>query len=111
MFVLFVSQAGLSCTEWGAGQNVLRKLYIGRTHQVLEFGMAASSTATKSSKLSRVQHQVMRMMTDAMRSTPIFPMETVTGLQPIEDRQEVKVLTQAAKFKRLHDHPMHGRMN
>ena len=38
-------------------------------------------------------------------------METVAGLQPLEDRQEIKVLTQAAKFKRLQDHPMHERMN
>ena len=51
------------------------------------------------------------MMTGAMRSTSISAMETVTGLQPLEDRQEIKVLTQAAKFKRLQDHPMHERMN
>ena len=103
----------LSCTEWGADQNVLKKLYVGRIHPVLEYGMAASSTAAKSNscKLSRVQHQAMRMMTGAMRSTPISAMETVTGLQPLEDRQEIKVLTQAAKFKRLQDHPMHERMN
>ena len=51
------------------------------------------------------------MMTGAMRSTPILAMETVTGLQPIEDRQAIKVLTQAAKFKRLQDHAMHEHMN
>ena len=75
--------------------------------------MAASSTAAKSntSKLYRVQHQAMRMMTGAMRNTPISAMETVTGLKPQEDRQEIKVLTQGEKFKRLEDHPMHKRMN
>ena len=52
-----------------------------------------------------------RMMVGAMRSTPISAIETVTGLQPLEDRQEIKILTQAAKFKRLQDHPMHERMN
>ena len=103
----------LSCTEWGADQNVLKKLYIGRIRPVLEYRMAASSTVAKSNscKLSRVQHQAMTMMTGAMRSAPISAMETVTGLQPLEDRQEIKVLTQAAKFKRLQDHPMHERMN
>ena len=103
----------LSCTEWGADQNVLKKLYVGRIRPVLQYGMAASSTAAKSNtcKLSRVQHQAMRKMTGAMRSTPISAMETVTGLQPLEDRQKIKVLTQAAKFKRLQDHPMHERMN
>ena len=92
---------------------MLKKLYVGRIRPVLEYGMAASSTAAQSnsSKLSRVQHQAMRMMTGAIRSTPIYAMETVTGLQPLEDRQEIKILTQAAKFKRLQDHPMHERMN
>ena len=96
-----------------ADQNVLKKLYVGRIRAVLEYGIAASSTAAKSnySKLSRVQHQAMRIMTDAMRSTPISTMETVTVLQTLEDRQEVKILTQAAKFKRLQNHPMHERMN
>ena len=51
------------------------------------------------------------MMTGAMRNTPISAMETATGLQPLEDSQEIKVLTQAAKFKRLQDHPMYERMN
>ena len=75
--------------------------------------MAASSTAAKSnsSELSSVQHQAMRMMTGAIQSTPISALETVKDLQPIEDRQEMKVLTQAAKFKRLQDHLMHERMN
>ena len=92
---------------------MLKKPYVVRIRSVLEYGMAASSTAVKSnsSKLSREQHKAMRMMTGAMRSSPISAMETVTGLQPLEDRQEIKILTQAAKFKRLQDHPMHERMN
>ena len=52
---------------------MLKKLYVGRIRPVLEYGMAASSTAAKSSpsKLSRVQHKAIRMMTGAMQSTPI----------------------------------------
>ena len=52
--------------------------------------MAASSTAAKpnSSKLSRVQYQAMRMVTGAMRSTPISAaMEMITGLKPNDDRK------------------------
>ena len=103
----------LSCTEWDADQNVLKKLYVGRIRPVLEYVMAASSTTAKSnsSKLSTVQHQAMRMMTRTMWSTPISAMETVTGLHPLEDRQEIKILTKAAKFKRLQGHLMHERMN
>ena len=106
-------------TEWGADQNVVKKKkkkkkhYVGRIRPVLQFKMAAISTAAKSisSKLSRVQHQAMRMKTGAMQSTPISAMETFKGLQPLENRQEIKVLTQAAKFKRPKDHPMHESMN
>ena len=103
----------LSCMQWGTDQNVLKELYVGTICSVLEYGMAAISTAVKSnsSKLSRVQHQATRIMTGTMQSTPISAMETVTGLQPIEDRQEIKVLTQAAKFNRLWDHLMHEHMN
>ena len=50
-------------------------------------------------------------MTGAKRSSPISDVETVTGLQPIEDRQEIKLLTQAAKFQRLQGYPMHECMN
>ena len=51
------------------------------------------------------------MMIGAMWSTPMFAMKTAIGLQPLENRQEVKVLTQTVKFKRLQEHPMHERMN
>ena len=103
----------LSCTEWGADQNVLKKLYVGRIRPVLEYGMAASSTAAKSnsSKLSRVQHQAMRMMTGAMRSTPIIICYGDGHRPAASGRQEIKILRRDAKFKRLQDHPMHKRMN
>ena len=99
-------------TGWGADQKVLKKLYVGNIRPVLEYGMAASSTAAKSNfaKLTRIQNQAMRMMTCAMRTTPITSLETTTGLQPLKDKREEKVLSQAAKFKRLEDHPMNQRM-
>ena len=121
--IRLASMKKLSCTEWDADQNVpktkkqktkqKKKLFVRRIRTVLECGMAASSTAEKSnsSKLCRVQRQAISMMTGAMWSTPISAMETATGLQQKEDRQEIKVLTQAAKFKRLQDHPTHERMN
>ena len=50
-------------------------------------------------------------MTGAMRSTPIQKMEEVTRLQYMEDRKEAKILDQAAKFKRLKNHPMSSTMD
>ncbi|PVD36164.1 hypothetical protein C0Q70_03139 [Pomacea canaliculata] len=45
-----------------------------------------------------------------MRSTPIQELETITGLEPLEDRRDTKMLVQAAKFKRLPNHPMRNRL-
>jgi hypothetical protein len=39
--------------------------------------------------------------TNHLRSTSVNRMESITGLQPMEDRQTGRVLQQAEKFKRL----------
>ena len=75
--------------------------------------MAATPTASKTTeeKNSRIQNKAMRMMTRATQTIPIKELETTTGLPASENRQNIKVLTQAAKFKRLHSHIMHTRMS
>ena len=45
-----------------------------------------------------------------MKSTPKEALEKATGIHPIADRCDIKVLTQSAKFKRMPDHPMKERM-
>ena len=98
----------LAGTHWGANHNVLKKMYTGRIRPTLEYGMAATCTASKSQKENRnkIQNQAMRIMTGAMCSTPISCLETITGLQSLEERCDIKVLTQDEKFKRLQNHPM-----
>ena len=68
--ILLALMKNLSCTEWGADQKVLKKVYVGTIRPVLDYRMAASSTAARSnsSKLSRVQNRAMRMTTGAMWS-------------------------------------------
>ena len=102
----------LSGTQWGADQRVQKRLYVGRVRPVLEYCMAATATAAKShsDKIARIQNQAMRLMTGAMRTTPINTLESITGLQSMEDRKDIKVMTQAQKFKRLDRHPMQNRM-
>ena len=46
-----------------------------------------------------------------MKSTPIMELETITGLQSLDDRRDPKLLSQAATFKRLQDHPMRQRLS
>ena len=102
----------LSGTSWGADFHVQRRLYTGRIRPVLEYGMAAWGMLAKTNfeKANRVQNQASRIMTGAIKSTPIPAMETLTRLQPLESRRDAKILTLSAKYKRLTDHPMHSRM-
>ena len=46
-----------------------------------------------------------------MKSTMIVELETITWPQSLDDRRDLKLLSQAAKFKRLQDHPMRQRLS
>jgi hypothetical protein len=46
-----------------------------------------------------------------MTSTPINTLDTMTGLQSMEDRRYSKVIQLAEKSKRLHTHTMYKRMH
>ena len=75
--------------------------------------MTAWGTVAKSNfdRVSKVQNQATRIITGAMKSTPIMELETITGLQSLDDRRDLKLLSLAAKFKRLQDHPMRQRLS
>ena len=62
-------------------------------------------------RVSQVQNQATLIITGAMKSTPIMELETITGLQSLDDRRDLKLLSQAAKFKRLQDHLMRQRLS
>jgi hypothetical protein len=99
--VRFALMKKLTGTSWGADARILKKMYTGRVRPVLEYGVTAWGTAAKSNfeKVSKVQNQATRIITGAMRSTPIQELETTTGLESLEDRRDTKLLIQAAKFK------------
>ncbi|KAK7109772.1 hypothetical protein V1264_013757 [Littorina saxatilis] len=42
-------------------------------------------------RLSKVQNQATRLITGAMKSTPILELETTTGIQPLDDRRNTKL--------------------
>ena len=45
-----------------------------------------------------------------IKSTPVKDLKSITAIQPLCDRRDMKILVQDAKFKRLTDHPMKQRM-
>ena len=103
----------LAGSTWGADATTLKRLYTGRVRPVLEYGMTSWGTLAKTNfdRVNKVQNQATRIITGAMKSTPIQELEIITGLQPLGDRRDTKLLTQAAKFKRLPDQPLKDRLS
>ena len=50
----------------------------------------------------------LRIITGAMKSTPITEMEKTADLEPLETRREHKAALQGEKMKRLATHPLHN---
>ena len=98
----------LTGSTWGANQKTLKTIYQGSVRPHLEYGAAAWSTAAKTNlqSIDKVQNQALRIITGAMKSTPIVAMEEITGIQSLKSRRDIKVLLQAEKFKCQKDHPM-----
>ena len=64
-----------------------------------------TTSKTNVNVLEKVQNAGLRIITGAMKSTPIADMERVTGLFFINERREIKVLNQSEKLKRPKTHP------
>jgi ribonuclease HI len=102
----------LAGTTWGCNETLLKTVYQGSVRPHLEYGSSSWMTAANShlQTLDRVQNQALRIITGAMRSTPIQEMEKTTGIPPLSKRRECRTLTQAVKYEGLPDHPMNTRL-
>ena len=102
----------LAGSSWGADEKTLKAVYEGTVRPHLEYGAAAWNSASKTtlSSVDKVQNQALRIITGAMKTTPISAMEEVTGVQPLQDRRNMKTLLQAEKFKCQLDHPMKAKV-
>ena len=101
----------LAGSDWGADHSILRKAYTGYVRPVLEYGIAAWGSTADShfQKISKVQNQNLRIITGAMRSTPILAMETISEIESMKDRRDMKQIIQLEKMKRMPHHPMKQR--
>ena len=102
----------LAGTTWEASEKVLKTVYQGTVRPHLEYGSTAWSATAKTNQqaLDKVQNQALRLITGAMRSTPITEMEKITGVQRLGQRRDAKNMMQAEKFKCLANHPMKTRL-
>ena len=101
----------LAGTSWGANERILKQVYQGNVCPTLEYGSGAfmSAAQTQIHNLEKVQNQALRVITGAMRSTPIEKMQKITGIAPLKQRMDGKALTMFTKAKLMKDHPMHNR--
>ena len=102
----------LAGTSWGANISLLRNVYQGTIRPHLEYGSTSWATSAKTNlqTLDKVQNQALRLITGAMRTTPIQEMEKLAAIQPLQLRRETKVLMQTEKYKCLQTHPMKTRL-
>ena len=84
----------LAGTTWGASEKILKTVYQGTIRPYLEHGSTALSTIAKTNQLAldKVQNQALCLITGAMRSTPITEMERLTGVQPLGQRGDAKII-------------------
>ena len=98
----------LSGTTWGASADILKKVYQQGVRPHLEYGSTAWGTAatTTLQGLDRIQNQALRIITGALKSTPIARMEETTNIQPLKERRDTRVIVHGEKFKSTPNHPM-----
>ena len=69
----------LSGTDWGANEGILKQVYQGTVRPHLEYGFITAAQSHRNS-LEKVQNQGLRIITDAMCSTPISKMQEISGI-------------------------------
>ena len=101
----------LAGTKWGATEKILSRVYKGAVRPHLEYGSNSFLTAasTHQNSLEKIQNQGLRIITGAMKSTPINKMQSITGTPSLRTRWENKALTHLTKIRAMTDHPMHER--
>ncbi|XP_052268503.1 uncharacterized protein LOC127869886 [Dreissena polymorpha] len=108
----FAIMRNLAGTTLGAHEHIFKTVYQGTVRSQLEYSSSTWSTTAKSNRqaLDKLQNQALRIMLGATKSTLIAFMEKITGIQPLKERRDVKILLQAEKYKCLTDHPMSARV-
>jgi hypothetical protein len=96
----------LAGTNWGAHEKILKTVYLGTVRPILEYGSSAFMTTAKTNqhRLDKIQNKALRIITGAMKLTPIKAMENSTAITPLAKRRETKILIQTRKYLFLPDH-------
>ncbi|BFZ07875.1 hypothetical protein BsWGS_10914 [Bradybaena similaris] len=103
----------LAGTSWGANEQTLKKVYNGVVRPHLEYCSAAWATSanTHLKSLDKVNNQALRVITGAMKSTPILEMLKITNIQSLSHRRDTKTMIQMDKYNSMQMHPMKARLD
>jgi hypothetical protein len=79
-------------TKWDVNEKILKSVYQYNVRPHFEYGSSSWMTAAKThhQTLDKVQNQTLRIITGAMKSTPIQSMEDITNIPPLRKRRECK---------------------
>ena len=90
-------------TQWGASTQVLTTTYKTYVRPVLEYGAEVFITASDKARasLDKVQNQALRIITGAVKTTPVAAMEQRSGIEPLQKRREKSAVILHEKLIRL----------
>ena len=94
----------LARTRWGCSRSVLNSTYKAYIKPVILYGcgnLVTAPTATLN-KLEKVQNTAMRLITGAVKSTPITAMQIITKNNPITQEINKKALLLYDKLIQMH---------
>ncbi|GFR69026.1 hypothetical protein ElyMa_002037900 [Elysia marginata] len=86
----------LAGTTWAIDSSILRRIYTGAVKSTMEHGNTAWATAAKTNttRLCKVQNSGLRLITGAMKTTPIEEMKIYSNIRPLDNRGDEKICTQ-----------------
>jgi hypothetical protein len=87
-------------------------VYTGAIRPIMEYASSSWSTVDKTNKtkLNKIQNWGLRLILGVIKTTPVKDMEKTTNIDPLENRRNYKLLTQAEKSRRTSNHPLHDRL-
>ena len=103
----------LSHTSWGADAKSLTRLYQSLIKSKLEYGYEAygSCSLTNLKKLEPVQNTAMRIASGAFKTSPIKSLEVITGLMPMEQARDLKMVKYLLRVAVNDKNPIHEIIN
>lgn len=88
---------------FGASQDVLRRIYVATILPILDYGSIAFNSAPQTTlrQLDTIQNNAMRLISGALKSTPISAMQHELALLPLQTRRNRIIMSKMIKDKAL----------